>query len=59
MLYGRTSAIIVSAGDEAYNYYLTLECDHGMGMSVVGDADNVKAFRFACSSVISPIEYWL
>jgi len=59
VIWSRTSPKIVSAGDEAYNYYLTLECDHGMGMSVVGDADNVKAFLFACSSAINPIEYWV
>lgn len=55
--WNRTSPIIVSAGDEAYNTYLTLECDHGMGMTVVGLPEDMAAFRFACSSTISPIEY--
>jgi len=28
-------------------------------MDVVGDPDNVRAFRYACSSSFSPIEYWV
>jgi len=38
---------------------MTLECDHRMGMDVLGDPGNVKAFRFACSMAINPIEYWV
>ena len=55
--WSRTSPIIVSAGDDAYQTYVTLECDEGMGMTVVGSSDNVRAFNYACSSAISPIEY--
>ena len=33
--WSRTSPIIVSVGDEVYETYLTLECDHTMGMTVV------------------------
>ncbi|WP_209626750.1 hypothetical protein [Methanobacterium petrolearium] len=50
---------MVSAGDEVYNYYLTLESDHTMGMSVVGAANSMRAFNYACSSSISPIEGWV
>ncbi|MBI5459620.1 right-handed parallel beta-helix repeat-containing protein [Methanobacterium sp.] len=55
--WSRTHPIAVSVGDDAYQTYLTLECDHGMGMTVVGKANNMKLFNYACSSVISPIEY--
>ena len=30
-----------------------------MGMDVNGTQSNVWAFRFACSSAFSPIEYWV
>ena len=55
--WSRTSPIIVSAGDEAYQTYLTLECDHSMGMTVVGTPENIVRFNYASSSAISPIEY--
>jgi len=45
--------------DDAYNTLLTGEMSHRMGMDVVGDPDNVRAFRYACSSSFSPIEYWV
>ncbi|NYB52638.1 MAG: hypothetical protein HVN35_08790 [Methanobacteriaceae archaeon] len=32
---------------------------HRMGMDVVGDPANVKAFRYACSSSFSLVEYWV
>jgi len=52
----RTSPIVVSAGDDAYQTYVTLECDQSMGMAVVGAPLNMVAFRYACSSVIPSIE---
>ena len=55
--WSRTGSIAVLAGDDAYSTYLTLLCDHDMGMTVVGLPEDVTAFNFACSSVISDIEY--
>jgi len=57
--WSRTTPIAVSVLDDAYEGYMTLECDHGFGMDVTGDPNNIKAFRFACSSAINPIEYWV
>ncbi len=54
--WSRTSPIVISAGDDALLTYLTLNCDHSMGMTVTGLPENMAAFRFACSSVISAIE---
>ena len=54
--WSRTSLIIVSAGDDAYQTYVTLECDEGMGMTVVGALNNIVAFNYASSSVIPSIE---
>lgn len=54
--WSRSSPVVVSVCDDAQYTYLTLECSHRMGMDVVGDAASVWAFRFACSSVISPLE---
>ncbi len=34
--WARTNPIIVSVGDDALQTYLTLECDHGMGMTQWG-----------------------
>lgn len=50
---------MVSVGDDTYQTLLTGEMDHRMGMTVTGPAENVKAFRFACSSSFSPTEYWV
>jgi hypothetical protein len=55
----RTTPIIVSVYDDAYSTTLTLECDHRFGMDVVGDLQNIVAFRYACSSAINPIEHWV
>ncbi|MBI5460142.1 right-handed parallel beta-helix repeat-containing protein [Methanobacterium sp.] len=55
----RTTPIVVSVCDDAAETYITGEMDHRMGMDVVGDEDNAKAFRYACSSAFSPIEYWV
>jgi len=57
--WARTTPIAVSTLDDAYNTLLTGEMSHRMGMDVTGDPDNVRAFRFACSSSFSPIEYWV
>lgn len=55
--WARTSPIVVSAGNDTYQAYLTLDCDHSMGMTVVGLPEDMASFRFACSSPISAIEY--
>jgi len=57
--WSRTTPIVVSVLDDAYEGYMTLECDHRMGMDVIGDAQNIKAFRFACSMAINPVEHWV
>ena len=57
--WNRTSAVVFSVCDDAQSTYMTGESDHGMGMSVTGDSNSVKAFRFACSSSISPLEYYV
>ncbi len=44
-------------GDDAYQTYLTLECDHSMGMTVFGALSDVWMFNYFCSSAISFIEY--
>ena len=54
--WSRTTPVVVSVCDDAASNYITGEMDHRMGMDVTGDAANVWAFRFACSSVFSPIE---
>ena len=55
--WSRTTPIVVSVCDDTTSTYITGEMSHRMGMDVVGDPDNVKAFRFACSSSFSPIEH--
>jgi hypothetical protein len=55
----RTTPIVVSVYDDAYSTILTLECDHRFGMDVIGDPENILAFRYACSSAINPIEHWV
>ncbi len=57
--WSRTTPIVVSVCDDTTSTYITGEMSHRMGMDVVGDPDNVKAFRFACSSSFSPIEHWV
>lgn len=54
--WSRTSPIIVSVCDDAYTTYMTLECDHSMGMTVVGTTSNVWSFNYICSFSISLIE---
>ncbi|EKQ55006.1 MAG: parallel beta-helix repeat (two copies) [Methanobacterium sp. Maddingley MBC34] len=55
--WSRTHPVIVSVGDDAYQTYLTLECDHSMGITTVGKLSNMAGFNYACSSCISTIEY--
>jgi len=55
--WSRTTPIVVSVFDDAYQTYLTLECDHSMGMTVMGSLKNTILFNSACSSQISSIEY--
>jgi parallel beta-helix repeat protein len=55
--WSRTHPVAVSVGDDAYQTYLTLECDHSMGMTVIGSLKNITHFNSACSSQISTIEY--
>jgi len=55
--WSRTHPIAVSVGDDAYQTYLTLECDHSMGMTVAGSLKNIILFNSICSSAISLIEY--
>jgi parallel beta-helix repeat protein len=55
--WSRTTPIAVSCCDDTASTYITGEMDHRMGMDVTGDAANVWAFRFACSSAFSPIEH--
>lgn len=55
--WSRTHTIVVSVGDDAYQTYLTLECDHSMGMTVAGSLKNIISFNNICSSAISPIGY--
>jgi len=57
--WSRTTSIVVSGVDDATSTYITGEMSHRMGMDVVGDPENVRAFRYACSSAFSPIEYWV
>jgi len=53
----RTSPIIVSVCDSPNETYLTLECDHSMGMTIVGAVPNMWMFNYITSASISPIEY--
>jgi len=55
--WSRTHPIAVSVGDDAHQTYLTLECDHSMGMTVIGSLKYIILFNSACSSHISTIEY--
>jgi len=53
----RTTPIVVYCVDDAISTYITGASSLRMGMDVNGTASNVWAFRFACSSAFSPIEY--
>lgn len=55
--WSRTSPVIVSVGEDPYQIYETLECDHGMGMTVIGTIENMIVFNFITSNSISFTEY--
>ena len=55
--WSRTSPIVVSVGEDATGTYLTLDCDHSMGMTVIGALANMYVFNFITSSSIPFIEY--
>ncbi|BDZ68575.1 NosD domain-containing protein [Methanobacterium ferruginis] len=55
--WSRTTPVVVSCLDDAKDAYITGESNLRMGMDVNGTISNVWAFRFACSSAFSPIEY--
>ncbi len=57
--WARTTPIVVSVFDDAYRTVMTLECDHRFGMDVSGAAQNITAFRYACSSAINPLEHYV
>ncbi|ADZ10529.1 parallel beta-helix repeat [Methanobacterium lacus] len=54
--WSRTSPIIVSVAEDPQQIYVTLECDHGMGMTVVGQFEDIYVFNFMTSFYISNIE---
>jgi parallel beta-helix repeat protein len=54
--WSRTNPIMVSFCEDRSTMYLTLDCDHSMGMTVVGTTINMWAFNFISSSFISLIE---
>ncbi len=55
--WSRTSPVVISVCQDAFETYMTLECDHSMGMTVVGALEDIINFNFATSSMISTIEY--
>lgn len=54
--WNRTSPIIVSMGEDLSEMYLTLDCDHSMGMTVIGTSIDMWDFNYITSSSISLIE---
>ncbi|CEL25988.1 hypothetical protein MB9_2377 [Methanobacterium formicicum] len=54
--WSRTNPIIVSVSEGPYQIYETLESDHSMGMTVVGQPANIYVFNYITSLYISPIE---
>ena len=54
--WSRTSPIVVSVGEDATGTYLTLDCDHSMGMTVTGAIADIWAFNYATSSCIPVLE---
>ncbi len=55
--WSRTSPIIVSVSEDPHQIYVTLECDHSMGMTVIGTIENMRVFNFVNSNFIPFIEY--
>lgn len=54
--WSRTSPIMVSFCEDRSTMYLTLDCDHSMGMTVIGTPANMWQFNYITSSSISLIE---
>jgi len=49
----RTHPAVVSVGDDAYQTYMTLECDHSMGMTVIGSLKDIILFNTACYPLLN------
>lgn len=43
--------------DDTDEAYMILDCDHSMGMTVIGTPENSRSFNFITSYFISPFEY--
>ena len=54
--WGRTAPVIVSVCDDPHYTYMTLECDHSMGMTAVGEFGGIWSFKYTCSYLIPSIE---
>lgn len=57
--WSRNTPVSISVIDNARFTLLTGNSDLRMGMDVVGNSSNVKAFRFASSLSFSVIEHWI
>ncbi|QHN07803.1 pseudomurein-binding repeat-containing protein [Methanothermobacter sp. THM-2] len=55
----RTRPAMVSAGDHSPATWISLECNHNMGVKANGTTQNLKAFNYARTSTINPIEYYV
>ncbi|MDI9624706.1 MAG: hypothetical protein QFX38_07460 [Methanothermobacter sp.] len=55
----RTKPAMVSAGDHSPATWISLECNHNMGVKANGTTQNLKAFNYARTSTINPIEYYV
>ncbi|BAZ98151.1 pseudomurein-binding repeat-containing protein [Methanothermobacter sp. EMTCatA1] len=55
----RTMPVMVSAGDHAPGTWISLECNHNMAVKAEGTPENIKAFNYARTSAINPIEYYV
>jgi len=51
----RTKPVIVSVVDSPDKTFMTLECDHNMGVEAEGG--DLKAFNYARTSAINPLEF--
>ncbi|MFB2622355.1 pseudomurein-binding repeat-containing protein [Methanothermobacter marburgensis] len=55
----RTMPVMVSAGDHSPGTWISLECNHNMAVKAEGTPENIKAFNYARTSAINPIEYYV
>lgn len=55
--WSRTHPIVVSTHQDANEVYLTLDTDHSMGMTAVGNPEDLWNFNYITSSSLSLIEY--